>query len=218
MTDTQTPPKKTRSGWLNVAIDCGPLIVFLLSFYLFRPDGDDSVGTLVAIIKSTGAFIVAAIAALIASKLLTGQISKMLMLSTVLIVGFGGMTILLRDPFYVQVKPTVLYAFFGVVLLIGWLRGKAFLQWLLEAAFEGLSQEGWLKLSRNWGFFFLFLAVLNEVLRMNLSFEDWLWSKLWVFMGLSFAFTFSQIPMLLRNGLDPERKEGLVEEEPPTGA
>ena len=98
MTDTQTPPKKTRSGWLNVAIDYGPLIVFLLSFYLFRPDGDDSVGTLVAIIKSTGAFIVAAIAALIASKLLTGQISKMLMLSTVLIVGFGGMTILLRVP------------------------------------------------------------------------------------------------------------------------
>ena len=210
--------QKPKSGWLNVAIDYGPLVVFLLSFYLFQPDGDDSVGTLVAIIKSTGAFIVAAVAAMIASKLLTGQISKMLMLSTVLIVGFGGMTILLRDPFYVQVKPTVLYAFFGVVLLIGWLRGKAFLQWLLEAAFEGLSQEGWLKLSGNWGFFFLFLAVLNEMLRQSLSFEDWLWAKLWVFMGLSFAFTFVQLPMLLKHGLDPERKEGLVEEEPPTGA
>jgi len=140
------------------------------------------------------------------------------MLSTVLIVGFGGMTILLRDPFYVQVKPTVLYAFFGVVLLIGWLRGQAFLRWLLEAAFEGLSQEGWLKLSRNWGFFFLFLAVLNEALRMSLSFESWLWAKLWVFMGLSLAFTFTQIPMLLKHGLDPERNEGLPDEEPPTGA
>ena len=216
MTDTQTPPKKTRSGWLNVAIDYGPLIVFLLSFYLFRPDGDDSVGTLVAIIKSTGAFIVAAIAALIASKLLTGQISKMLMLSTVLIVGFGGMTILLRDPFYVQVKPTVLYAFFGVVLLIGWLRGKAFLQWLLEAAFEGLSQEGWLKLSRNWGFFFVFMAVLNEVLRMQLTFESWLWAKLWVFMPLSFIFTFTQIPMLLKHGLALEDRDEVVKDEPPT--
>jgi len=177
-----------------------------------------SVGTLLAIIKATGAFIVAAIAALITSKLVLGHVSKMLMLSTVLIVGFGGMTILLRDPFYVQVKPTVLYAFFGVVLLIGWLKGKAFLQWLLEAAFEGLSQEGWLKLSRNWGFFFLFLAVLNEALRMSLSFESWLWAKLWVFMGLSLAFTFTQIPMLLRHGLDPERNEGLPDEEPPTGA
>ena len=211
-------PTKTKSGWLNVAIDYGPLIVFLVSFYLFRPGGDDSVGTLLAIIKSTGAFIVAAIAAVIASKLILGHVSKMLMLSTVLIVGFGGMTILLRDPFYVQVKPTVLYAFFGIVLLIGWLRGKAFLQWLLEAAFEGLSQEGWLKLSRNWGFFFLFLAVLNEALRMSVSFETWLWAKLWVFMGLSFAFTLFQLPMLLKHGLDPERKEGLVEEEPPTGS
>ncbi|MBL4792043.1 inner membrane-spanning protein YciB [Citromicrobium bathyomarinum] len=216
-TDPQETPK-TKSGWLNVAIDYGPLIVFLLSYYLFQPDGENSVGTLLAIIKATGAFIVAAIAALITSKLVLGHVSKMLMLSTVLIVGFGGMTILLRDPFYVQVKPTVLYAFFGVVLLIGWLKGKAFLQWLLEAAFEGLSQEGWLKLSRNWGFFFLFLAVLNEALRMSLSFESWLWAKLWVFMGLSLAFTFTQIPMLLRHGLDPERNEGLPDEEPPTGA
>ncbi len=214
----QDEAQKPKSGWLNVAIDYGPLIVFLVSFYLFRPDGEDSVGTLLAIIKATGAFIVAAIAAVIASKLILGHVSKMLLLSTVLIVGFGGLTILLRDPFYVQVKPTVLYAFFGIVLLIGWLKGKAFLQWLLEAAFEGLSQEGWLKLSRNWGIFFLFLAVLNEALRMSLSFESWLWAKLWVFMGLSLAFTFTQIPMLLKHGLDPERNEGLPDEEPPTGA
>lgn len=220
MSDTETPTTnaKPKSGWLNVAIDYGPLIVFLVTFYIFRPEGEDSVGTLFAVVRSTGAFVVAAIVAVIASKVLTGQVSKMLMLSTVLIVGFGGLTILLRDPFYVQVKPTVLYAFFGIVLLIGWMRGKAFLQWLLEAAFEGLSQEGWLKLSRNWGFFFLFLAVLNEALRMSLSFESWLWAKLWVFMGLSFAFTFANLPMLLKHGLDPGRKEGLVEEEPPTGA
>ena len=215
--DTHEPKSKPKSGWLNVAIDYGPLIVFLVTFYLFRPDGEDSVGTLLAIVKSTGAFIVAAIAAVIASKVILGHVSKMLMLSTVLIVGFGGLTILLRDPFYVQVKPTVLYAFFGVVLLAGWLKGKAFLQWLLEAAFEGLSQEGWLKLSRNWGLFFLFLAVLNEALRMSLSFESWLWAKLWVFMGLSLAFTFTQIPMLLKHGLDPDRNEGLPDEEPPTG-
>ena len=53
---------------------------------------------------------------------------------------------------------------------------------------------------------------------MSVSFETWLWAKLWVFMGLSLAFTFTQIPMLLRHGLDPERNEGLPDEEPPTGA
>jgi len=87
---------------------------------------------------------------------------------------------------------------------------------LLEAAFEGLSHEGWLKLSRNWGGFFLALAVLNEVLRAQLDFEGWLWAKLWVFLPLTFLFTFSQIPMLLKHGLSFEDKTDVLKDEPPT--
>ena len=85
---------------------------------------------------------------------------------------------------------------------MGWKIGKALLKILLEAAFEGLTEEGWLKLSRNWGVFFLCLAGLNEALRYYMDFEGWLWAKLWVFMPLSFLFTFTQIPMLLKHGLD----------------
>ena len=166
-------------------------------------------------VRSTGAFILAALVALAASKWLTGKVSRMLMLSTTLIVGFGGLTILLRDPFYVQIKPTALYAFFGFVLLAGWLKGKALLQWLLEAAFEGLSNEGWLKLSRNWGLFFFVLAALNEGLRHWLSFGDWLTAKLWVFMPLSFLFTFTQLPMLLRHGLSVGEETKVMENPPP---
>jgi len=216
MTSQQT--EKKPSGWLNVAVDYGPLLVFLSVYWYFAPeDKEDMVGVLFAVIHSTGAFIVAALVALALSKWLTGRISRMLMLSTVLIVGFGSLTILLRDPVYVQIKPTVLYVFFGLVLIAGWMRGKALLQWLLEAAFEGLDEQGWLKLSRNWGIFFLFLAVLNQGLVHFLSFGDWLWAKLWVFMPLTFLFTFSQIPMLLKHGLG---SEGVLEEEenpPPVG-
>lgn len=216
MTSQQT--EKKPSGWLNVAVDYGPLLVFLSVYWYFAPeDKEDMVGVLFAVIHSTGAFIVAALVALALSKWLTGRISRMLMLSTVLIVGFGSLTILLRDPVYVQIKPTVLYVFFGLVLIAGWMRGKALLQWLLEAAFEGLDEQGWLKLSRNWGIFFLFLAVLNQGLVHFLSFGDWLWAKLWVFMPLTFLFTFSQIPMLLKHGLG---SEGVMEEEenpPPVG-
>src|SRR5690606_23835863 len=97
--------------------------------------------------------------------------------------------------------------FFGSVMLIGWWRCKALLQWLLEAAFEGLDDEGWLKLSRNWGLFFFVLALLNEGLRYWLSFGDWIIAKLWVFLPLSFLFTFSQLPMLLRHGLGREGEE-----------
>jgi intracellular septation protein len=208
--------KKAAAGWLNLFIDYGPLAVFFVTYWLKAPaDKSDSLGVILAIVYSTSAFIVAAIVALGASKFVLGKVSRMLLLSTILIVGFGSLTVLLRDPFYVQVKPTVLYLFFGVVLLAGWLRRKALLQWLLEAAFEGLDEEGWLKLSRNWGFFFFLLAALNETLRHTLSFGDWLAAKLWVFMPLSFLFTFTQLPMLLRHGLAATAEDEVVENPPP---
>ncbi|MXP24646.1 intracellular septation protein A [Altererythrobacter indicus] len=216
MAETTPTPKKPKSSWINLLVDYGPLLVFLAVYKIASPAHDTSgVGAIVAVIKSTGAFMIAAIVALVVSKWRLGSVSRMLWLSTALIVGFGSLTILLRDPFYVQVKPTALYVFFGVVLLVGWMRGKAFLQWLLEAAFEGLNKEGWLKLSRNWGVFFLFLAVLNEVLRHYLSFGDWLATKIWVFMPLSFLFTFTQLPMLLKHGLSVSDEDEVVKN-PPT--
>jgi intracellular septation protein len=213
--------KRKPSGWLNVAVDNGPLVVFLAVFKLSEPSGQDMAGTIAAIIRGTAAFIVAAIAALAFSRIKFGRVSPMLWLSTALIVGFGGLTIFLGDPFWVQVKPTVIYLLFAVSLLIGFARGIALLEVLLGAAFEGVDREGWLKLSRNWGLFFLFLAALNEALRHfynaeNGGFETWLWAKLWVFMPLSFLFTFTQVPMLLRHGLSFEDKDEPLKEQPPT--
>jgi len=206
--------KNAAAGWINLLVDYGPLIVFFLAYRHYAPDGEDMAGELLAVVKSTGAFIVAAIVALIVSKWRLGKISPMLLLSTALIVGFGALTIYFHDQFYVQIKPTVIYLAFGISLLVGWWMGKALLKWLLEAAFEGLSEEGWLKLSRNWGFFFLVLAALNETLRMYLSFGDWLAAKIWVFLPLSFLFTFSQLPMLLRHGLAAGDKAEVIEHPP----
>ena len=189
--------------------------MFFLTYRYFAPDGEDIAGEIFAVIRSTGAFIVAAIAALAFSKWYFGKVSPMLWLSTALIVGFGTLTIYFADEFYVQLKPTIIYLLFGVALLVGYWRGKALLQTLLEAAFEGLTHEGWLKLSRNWGVFFLFLAALNETLRMTLTFGDWLAAKLWVFLPLSFLFTFTQLPMLLRHGLNLEDKAEVLENPPP---
>lgn len=214
------PAKKAKSGWLNILVDYGPVVVFFLAYRYYSPSNhDDAIAEVGAVIKSTAAFMVAAVAAFILSSWRLGGASPMLKLSTGLIVGFGGLTILLRDPIWVQLKPTAIYLVFGVVLLFGWRRGKAYLKYLLEAAFEGLSEEGWLKLSRNWGLFFLFLAALNEVLRYfynteNGGFGTWISMKLWIFMPLSFLFTFTQLPMLLRHGLLAEA-EGEVVSDPP---
>jgi len=207
--------KKPKSGWINLLVDYGPLIVFFLAYRHYSPEGDDTVGEIGAVIRGTGAFIAAALVALAVSKWRLGKVSPMLWLSTALIVGFGALTIFFADPLFVQLKPTIIYVAFGVLLLGGWWRGKALLKVLLEAAFEGLSEEGWLKLSRNWGVFFLLLAVLNETLRQYLTFGDWLAAKLWVFMPLSFLFTFTQLPMLLKHGLSVSDEKAVVQNPPP---
>lgn len=217
--------RKAASSWLNVAVDYGPLLVFLGVYRLHAPDSDQTPDDLVlaalttkAIVYGTGAFILAAIAALAISRWRLGKVSPMLWFSTALIVGFGSLTIFFGDPTFVQLKPTIIYATFGVVLLGGYAMGRAMLKILLEAAFDGLSDEGWLKLSRNWGVFFLVLAVLNEVLRAQMDFEGWLWAKIWVFLPLTFLFTFSQIPMLMKHGLSfEEAKDDALKDEPPTG-
>jgi intracellular septation protein len=208
--------KKAASSWLNVAVDYGPLLVFLGVYRMNAPEDPSPSGEIGAIIYGTGAFMVAAVVALLVSKWRLGKVSPMLWFSTALIVGFGGFTIWTGDQRVIQAKPTVLYAFFGIALLIGFFRGRALLKVLLEAAFEGLSDKGWLKLSRNWGVFFLCLAALNEALVAQLSFASWLWAKFWVFLPLTFLFTFSQIPMLLKNGLSFEDRDEPFKDEPPT--
>ena len=210
------PQAKPKSGWLTTLVDYGPLLVFLGVYKFYQPPETSTFGEIAAVIYGTIAFMIAAVVALAFSKWKFGKISPMLMLSTALIVGFGALTIWLRDERFIQFKPTAIYLLFGIVLVGGWLRGKAMLQVLLEAAFEGVDKEGWLKLSRNWGFYFFAMAALNEVLVRTMSFESWLWAKLWVFLPLSFIFTLSQIPMLLRHGLALEGKEDVVKDEPPT--
>nr|WP_206066135.1 inner membrane-spanning protein YciB [Novosphingobium sp. ERN07] len=201
-------------------VDYGPLLVFFLAYRYFKPTGADAgLAEVVAVTKGTAAFMVATVAALIISKLRLGKISPMLWLSTVLILGFGTLTVLLGDPFWIQVKPTAIYLLFAGVLFAGLAKGKPMLRYLLEAAFDGLSDEGWLKLSRNWAFFFLFLAALNEVLRYffntaNGNFDIWLQAKLWGVTTLSFLFTFAQIPMLLKHGLAVDDQTE-VEKNPP---
>src|SRR3546814_7865115 len=95
----------------------------------------------------------------------------MLLLSALLILFFCGLTIYFRDQSFIQIKPTIIYAFFALMLFAGLMRGKALLKYLLQAAYDGLTEEGWRKLSRNWAFFFVFMALANEIMRRTMSFD-----------------------------------------------
>lgn len=219
MSEAETTPAETaakpKSGWLNLVVDYGPVLVFFLVYRLNSPsDHNNSVAEVMAVIMGTASFMVAAVIALLVSKWKLGRVSPMLWLSTGLIVVFGGLTILLQDKVFIQIKPTAIYLLFGAALLIGAWRGKALLKILLEAAFEGLDNEGWMKLSVRWGWFFLALAALNEGLRHSLDFGDWIAAKLWLFLPLSFLFTFAQLPMLLKHGLAQEAEDEVLTDPP----
>ncbi|OAN99468.1 septation protein IspZ [Parasphingorhabdus sp.] len=187
-------PKEHRG--LNFALDFGPLLIFFLVYKFGAPEGNP----ITAALYGTAAFMVAIVIAMIVSKWKLGKISPMMWMSAVLILGFGALTLYFNDPRFIQHKPTIIYAAFALILFGGLLRGKAMLKYLLEAAFEGLSDEGWLKLSRNWALFFTAMAIANELMVALLSFDTWLTIKVWGVTAASFIFAMANIPMLMKHG------------------
>lgn len=217
MSEGEAAPKApaAKSSWINLAVDYGPILLFFLVYRHYAPsDHENSLQEVTAVIAGTVAFMVGAVIALAVSLLKFRRVAPMLWLSTALIVFFGGLTVILHDKFYIQIKPTAIYLIFAVALLAGWLKGKALLKTLLEAAFEGLDDAGWMLLSRNWGLFFLALAALNEGFRHWLTFGGWLQTKLYVFLPLSFLFTFAHMPMLLRHGLAAGTEDDVLKNPP----
>ncbi len=204
--ETVPTPPPTKHGWLNFVIDFGPLLVFFLA-YKFSSGGEGAFAATTAAIKGTIAFMVAIIVAMIVSKWKLGKISPMLWMSSILVIGFGALTIWFHDERFIVMKPTIIYATFAVLLLGGVWFKKPMLKYLLQSALEGLTDRGWLLLSRNWGIFFAILGIANHVMyeliqAKQMSFDLWLTIKVWGVTALSFLFTFSQVPVMLKNGLE----------------
>ncbi len=193
-------PTPRKGGLLPFLIDFGPLLIFFLVYKLSQ-DGDGAFAATAAAIRGTLAFMVAIAVALAVSKWKLGRVSPMLWMSAVLVLGFGALTIYLNDPKFIQIKPTLIYAGFAAILLGGWLRRRAMLKYLLEAAYDGLDDAGWLKLSRNWGLFFASLAIANEAMRAFMDFDLWLTVKVWGVTAVTFLFAMAQLPLMLRHGL-----------------
>jgi len=198
---------KEPHGVMRLVVDFGPLVVF---FATYKLTGGGLHGTLVA----TGAFMVAVLIAIGAALAVFRKVTPMLLLSTGLILTFGTVTLYLRDPRFIQMKPTLYYAVLATMLFIGLLRGKPLLRWLFGPIFPGLDDAGWMKLSRNWALFFVVLGVANEVMRATLTFDTWLTAKVWGVPIVSLIFAAGNIPMLLRHGLEAEAKKDVVSEAP----
>jgi intracellular septation protein len=189
MSDTVKP--KPHPAW-SLALDYGPLIAFFLAY---RFSG---------VFTGTAVFMLAIVVAVIVSRWRLGRVSPMLWLSAILVVGFGALTIYFHDERFIQIKPTIIYVLLGGLLLGGLVLGKPLLKYVLEAGYDGLSDRGWTILSRNWGSFFIAMALLNEVMRATLSFDMWLTVKVWALPILSLVFALANIPVMTKHGFAVE--------------
>jgi len=184
------PSKPQLNPILKLALDLGPLLLFFFA--------NSRYGIFVA----TGTFMVAVLAALAVSFVMTRQLPIMPVVTAIIVVVFGGLTLVLHNDLFIKIKPTILYALFGAVLLGGLLFGKSLLGVVFDSLFH-LTEEGWRKLTLRWAIFFLVLAVLNEIVWRNTSTDVWVNFKVFGFLPLTLLFGAAQYPLLRKYAVEP---------------
>ena len=169
---------------LKLALELGPVVLFFASFRFIKDDSFTLFGTAYSgFIVTTGLFIVLMLASTLVLYLLTGALSKMQMMTVVLVLIMGGASVWLNDERFIKMKPTLLYLAFAGVLGFGLWRGQSYLKLVMEEALP-LQPEGWMILTRRFCYFFFALAIANEVIWRTMSTETWVNFKT---IGLTFA-------------------------------
>ena len=120
------------------------------------------------------------------------------LVTAIVVAIFGGLTLWLHDETFIKIKPTLVNLIFSAVLLIGCLRGKGLLRYVLGPVFR-LTPEGWYVLSRRWGWFFLCMAALNELVWRNFPTDTWVNFKVFGLFGLTMLFAVLQTRLIRRH-------------------
>ena len=170
---------------LKLALDIGPLVVFFAANARF------------GIFAGTAIFMVTIVAALGVSYALTRHIAIMPVVTAVIVLIFGTLTLVLHDETFIKVKPTIIYTLFGVALLVGYMLDKPLLAIVFDAVFH-LTPEGWRRLTLRWAAFFLVMAVVNEIVWRTQTTDFWVSFKLFGFTPLTFLFAMAQYPLLMK--------------------
>ena len=168
------------------ALDLGPLFVFFIAYRF------------VGIYAATGVFMVAVLIALVLDYVFERKLSPVPIMTAVLVIIFGGLTLYLKNALFIKIKPTALYLLFGLTLLGGLYFNRLFLKYVLSLGFE-LPESVWRTLTLRYGIFFLALAAANEIVWRNFSESFWVDYKVWGVMPLILLFSMSQAPLLMKH-------------------
>ena len=177
--------KKKLNPTLKLVLDIGPLVLFFAA------------NAKLGIYAATGAFMVAVLIALAVAYVLTRRIEVMPLVTAIIVLIFGGLTLVLHDDLFIKLKPTIIYLLFGGTLLGGLAFGKPLLGMVFDSVFD-LTEEGWRKLTWRWAIFFFVLAILNEIVWRNFSTDVWVSFKLFGVVPLTFIFGALQYPLLTK--------------------
>jgi intracellular septation protein len=184
--------KKQLNPILKLVLDIGPLVLFFAANSRF------------GIFAATAAFMVAVLIALTVSYAMTRHIAIMPVVTAVIVLVFGGLTLVLHDELFIKLKPTIIYVLFGGTLLAGLAFNKPFLSILFDQMFH-LTDEGWRKLTWRWALFFFALAIANEIVWRTQTTDFWVSFKLFGVVPLTFLFGALQMPLISKYSV--ERKE-----------
>ena len=207
--DPNDPTRMELSPLLKLALELGPLGVF----FLFNSRGEQIAEAFPVlqvigepIFLATAAFMVAITISLTVSLWLTRRLPIMPLVSGVVVLVFGALTLWLHDELFIKLKPTIVNCLFGSVLLGGLFFGKALLGYVFDSAFK-LTDEGWRKLTFRWGIFFFVLAAINEIVWRSFSTDFWVSFKVFGIMPITLVFTLTQLPLIQKYAITDETKD-----------
>jgi intracellular septation protein len=178
----------------KLATELGPLIVFFVANAKFN------------LFVATGAFMVAIVAAMIASYVVVRHVPMMAIVTAVIVLVFGTLTLVLHDETFIKIKPTIIYGLFAAILGGGLLFGRSFIAILFNQMFN-LTPKGWRILTMRWALFFVGMAVLNEIIWRTQSTDFWVTFKAFGAVPLTMVFAISQMPVIKRYHLEPATLE-----------
>lgn len=173
-------------NWLKPVADYGPLAVF---FGVYLKWG---------LMPATGALIAATVVALAISLIMVRRVPLMPLITAIVVGIFGGLTLWLHDDTFIKMKPTIVQAILGAILLGGLVVGKPLLKPVMGTAWN-MDEAGWRKLTLRFALFFLAMAVLNECVWRTQSTDFWVNFKVFGLFGLTMVFSLAQMPLLQRH-------------------
>lgn len=178
----------------KLATELGPLVIFFAANAKF------------GLFTATGAFMVAIVAAIVGSYVVTKHVPIMALVTAFIVLVFGGLTLALHDETFIKVKPTIIYSLFAATLGIGLLFGRSFIALMFDQMFN-LTPDGWKRLTIRWAIFFAAMAVLNEIVWRTQTTDFWVAFKAFGVIPITAVFAMLQTPLIKRYHIEPATDE-----------